>query len=57
MNRVQIKLIKDCIEYPYALNDWERGFIDNLADNEENYELSYKENHKLNQIAQKVEEI
>ena len=57
MNRVQIKLINDCQEYPHCLNDWEINFIDYLANHEKEYELTKRENHKLNEIAQKVDEM
>lgn len=53
MNRIQIKFIKDAIEDPSELSEWEYDFIDSLAGKEESYELSEKQNHILNRISQK----
>lgn len=57
MNRVQIKLINDCLEYEDHLSEWETEFINNLANKDENYELTEKQNHRLNIISDKVNSI
>jgi len=54
MNRLQIQIIKDAIDYPEKLSEWEAEFIDNLADKEDDYELSDKQNSVLNRIGSKV---
>lgn len=54
MNRVQIQFIKDALDNEDLLSDWESGFINSLADNEDDYELSDKQNEILNRISQKV---
>jgi len=53
MNKIQIKFIKDAIDDPEPLTDWEYDFVNDLADKEEDYELSEKQNHVLNRISQK----
>ena len=52
-NRIQTKFIKDAIEDPEPLTDWESDFIDSLAKKEDDYKLSEKQNHILNRISQK----
>lgn len=55
MNRVQRKFVKDALDQPYNLNEWENDFIDNLADRDDDYELSEKENAVLNKIQRKLD--
>ena len=55
MNRVQIKFINDAQEQEYSLSEWEAGFINDLADKPENYELSDKQNEILNRIQKKLD--
>jgi len=57
MNRVQIKFIKDALEYEDHLNEWEQQFINNLAEKDESYQLSDKQNEILNRIIDKVNRI
>jgi len=54
MNRLQKQIIKDAIDYPEDLNDWEVEFIDSIAEHDDDYELSDAQNHKLNQIGSKL---
>ena len=54
MNKIQISLVKQCMDSPEALSDWENEFIDSLASRDDGYELSEKQNHRLNEISQKV---
>lgn len=54
MNGFQKKLICDALESPEDLTEWEVDFIQSLADKDEDYELSEKQNHILNRIGQKV---
>ena len=54
MNRVQIKIIKDALEYPELLDEWEHNFVDFISDKEDDYELSEKQSHALNAISQKL---
>jgi len=53
MNKIQTKFVIDAIEDPSKLTDWEYDFINTLADRDEDYELSPKENKILNIISQK----
>lgn len=53
MNRVQKKFISDAIEDPDPLTDWEYDFVNSLAEKDDDYELSEKQNHILNRISQK----
>ena len=53
MNRIQKRFIKDAIDDPEPLSDWEQEFIDSLAQKDDDYELSEKQNHILNRISQK----
>lgn len=54
MNRVQIKFIKDSLDAEDQLNEWESQFINDLANRGDDYELSPKQNHTLNQIQRKL---
>ena len=56
MNRVQIKFIKDAMDCPEKLSDWENQFISDLAEKPDNYELSEKQNKVLNRISQKIQD-
>lgn len=55
MNRVQLKFIEDALENDYHLTAWECDFITDLADEDEDYELSDKQNVVLNSISQKLQ--
>jgi len=54
MNRVQIKIIKDAMDSEHKLSEWESRFINDLADKEDDYTLSEKQNETLNRISQKI---
>lgn len=56
MNRVQRKFICDALDYEHRLDEWERKFINDLAEKPETYELSKKQNSRLNQIQQKIQD-
>ena len=57
MNRLQQKLRDEITEAAergmIRLTDWEEGFIDTLNTRSDDYELSFNENKKLNEISQK----
>jgi len=55
MNRVQIKFINDAQDQPEKLTDWEWDFIGNLAEKDEAYQLSEKQNAILNRIQRKLD--
>lgn len=55
MNRVQIRFIKDALDQPEKLSDWENNFINDLAEKPEGYELSEKQNAMLNRIQGKLD--
>ncbi len=40
--------------YRHKLDEWERGFIDHLSTKPFDYELTDKENHKLNKVREKL---
>ncbi len=54
MNRYQKQVIKDALDYPEKLSDWEVDFINSLADRDDDYELSEKQNTIINRIGPKV---
>ena len=55
MNRVQVRFIKDALDQPEKLSDWEQQFISDLADKDDDYELSEKQNAVLNRIQRKLD--
>ena len=55
MNRVQIQIIKEAIDQPENLSDWEADFIDGIACKDSDYELSEKQNAVLNRIGSKMD--
>lgn len=55
MNRVQKRFVKDAMDQPEKLSDWENQFINDLADKPEEYELSEKQNASLNRIQSKLD--
>lgn len=54
-NKIQRKFILDALDNPEVLSDWEYDFINNLADRDDDYELSEKQNAVLNRISQKLQ--
>jgi len=54
MNGYQKKRILGALDSEHVLSEWEWDFINSLADKGDDYELSEKENHKLNEIATKT---
>ena len=52
MNRVQQKLLEEIVEHEEKLNDWERGFVDNLQ--RKDYTLTENQNKILNKIHHKA---
>ena len=52
MNRVQKKFICDALEEEHLLSDWESDFVNDLADKDDDYELSEMQNSTLNRISQ-----
>lgn len=53
MNGVQNKLLEEIMEHEEKLNEWEAKFIDDLY-NKDLQTLTTQQNHKLNQVHQKV---
>tara|TARA_R110002049_G_scaffold281333_1_gene460825 strand:- start:1974 stop:2147 length:174 start_codon:yes stop_codon:yes gene_type:complete len=53
MNRVQRKFIIDALDQPELLSEWEYEFINYLAERDDDYELSEKQNAVLNRIIHK----
>ena len=55
MNSYQKKRILEALDNEYKLTEWEWDFINSLADKDEDeYELSSKQNSILNRISQKM---
>lgn len=54
MDRVQTQFVKDAMDSPEKLSDWENEFIDSLAGKESDYKLSGKQKDILNRISQKL---
>lgn len=52
-NKFQIKLIKDALDNPEQLTEWEYDFINSLAEKDDDYKLSEKQNTILNRIGEK----
>lgn len=55
MNRVQIKFIKDALDYQHLLTEWEIEFINDLAEKDQDYQLSPAQNKILNRISEKTQ--
>lgn len=53
-NKLQIKFIKDAMDEPEKLTDWENEFINNIADLADDRELTEKQNSILNRIVTKL---
>lgn len=54
MNRIQLKFIEDAEEREDLLTDWERQFIDDLSNKDDDYVLSPRQNEILNRISNKL---
>lgn len=54
MNRVQIQIIKEAIDSPEKLSDWEDEFVNDIAEKGDDYELSEKQNSIVNRIGSKM---
>jgi len=54
MNRYQMKRILAAMDCEDELTSWEWDFINSLADQDEDYELSKRQNELLNRIAEKT---
>lgn len=55
MTGFQRKIVLRALDSDDKLSEWEVEFIDSLADKDDNYELSDKQNHVLNRIQQKID--
>lgn len=55
MNGFQKKIIKDAIEDPEPITDWEYDFVNSLAEKGDDYVLSEKQNDIVNRISQKYQ--
>jgi len=55
MTNFQKKIILRAMDHLGDLTEWEAEFIDSLAKREEDYELSSKQNHFLNEIQKKLD--
>lgn len=55
MNRVQKRFIKDALDQPEKLTEWENNFISDMAEKDDDYELSERQNATLNKIQRKLD--
>jgi len=55
MNRVQKQFVKDALDQPYKLTEWEYKFINDIAEKPDSYELTEKQNAVLNRIQKKLD--
>ena len=53
-NRIQIQIIKEAMDEPELLDDYENRFIDKMAEYPDKAELSEKQNKVLNKIGSKI---
>lgn len=56
MNGFQKSIIVQALDYPEPLSEWEYDFINSLADKDDDYELSSRQNEVLNRISQKYQD-
>lgn len=54
MDRVQISIIKGALDYEHLLNEWEIGFVNDIADRGDDYRLSKAQVEIVNRIGNKV---
>jgi len=54
MNRVQIQIIKEAMDSPEKLSNWEFDFVNDIAKKGDDYELSDKQNHIVNRIGSRM---
>ena len=54
MNRMQRSFLKLALQNLHKLDDWERDFVRKLSTRGDEYELSEKQNSKLNKINSRV---
>ena len=54
MNGVQTSIVKQAMDSPELLTEWEHDFVDSLSKRDPSYELSEKQNETLNRILQKL---
>lgn len=53
MNNFQKKIIETAIDDPEPLTEWEYDFVNGLAEKDDDYQVSEKQNAILNRISQK----
>jgi len=54
VNGLQVKIIKEALETPELLTEWEVEFIQNIANKHEDVDLTKKQNSVLNKIWDKL---
>ena len=55
MNRVQQRFVKDALDQPEKLTDWEYDFINSIAEIPDDRELTERQNAILNRIQRKLD--
>lgn len=53
-NRVQIQIIKDALDEEHMLSEWESKFLNDIAEFDDDRELSAAQNKVLNRIGNKI---
>lgn len=54
MNRLQIQIVKEALDQPENLSEWELDFINDIAGKGNDYQLSEKQNKIVNRIGSKL---
>ena len=54
MNSYHITIIKQALDHPGLLSEWEDEFINNIAERDDDYNLSEKQIEVLNKIEHKI---
>lgn len=55
MNGFQKKVILDALDDPEPLTDWEYDFVQSLAEKDDDYVLTSKQNEIVNKISQRYQ--
>lgn len=55
MNGFQKSVVISALDQDDKLSDWDTDFINDMAERPDDFELSEKQNHQLNRIAQKLD--
>ena len=57
MNGFQKSIIKEALQYEEFISEYESQFINDMAEKDDEYKLSFNQNKLLNRISQKIGQI